>query len=168
MMNVEEALETALEFENKVRDAYREMAEGASSEIGKNIFGVLAHEEHHHVEYLENRLREWRRAGVITAEGLETAVPRRAAVEEGVKKLAKEATGEIRGGEVEMLRRALHMETQASDFYKRMVAELPEEARPLFARFVEIEDGHTAVVQAELDYASGSGFMFDFRDFEMV
>ena len=67
-----------------------------------------------------------------------------------------------------MLRRALHMENEAGDFYKRMVEELPEEARPLFARFVEIEDGHNAIVQAELDYASGAGFMFDFRDFGMV
>lgn len=167
-MNVEEALETALEFENKVRDAYREMAETSASKIGENVFGVLAHEEQHHVEYLESRLSEWRRAGVITAEGLETAVPRRAAIEEGVKNLSKEAQGEIRGGEVEMLRRALRMEIGANDFYKRMVNELPEEARPLFARFVEIEEGHTAVVQAELDYATGSGFMFDFRDFEMV
>lgn len=167
-MNVEEALKTALEFENKVRDAYREMAQAAGSDVGRKVFGVLAAEEQHHVEYLEGRLSEWRRTGAITAEGLETAIPRRAALEEGVKKLAKEAAGEIRGGEVEMLRRALHMENEAGDFYKRMVKELPEEARPLFARFVEIEDGHTAVVQAELDYASGSGFMFDFRDFETV
>lgn len=167
-MNVEEALVTALEFENNVRDAYREMAEASGSEVGKNVFGVLAHEEQHHVEYLESRLSQWRRDGSITAEGLSTAVPNRAAVEAGVASLDAEAKGEIRGGEVEMLRRALHMETEASDFYKRMVEELPEEARPLFARFVEIEDGHTAIVQAELDYASGSGFMFDFRDFGMV
>jgi rubrerythrin len=167
-MNVEEALTTALEFENKVRDAYREMAQAAGSDVGRRVFGVLAAEEQHHVEYLEGRLSEWRRTGAITAEGLETAIPRRAAIEEGVKRLAKEASGEIRGGEVEMLRRALHMENEAGDFYKRMVAELPAEARPLFARFVEIEDGHNAIVQAELDYASGSGYMFDFRDFETV
>ena len=43
-----------------------------------------------------------------------------------------------------------------------------EEARPPFARFVELEDGHAAIVQVELDCASGSGSMFDFRDFEMV
>jgi rubrerythrin len=167
-MNVEEALKTALEFENKVRDAYREMEREAGSEVGRKVFGVLADEEQHHVEYLESRLNEWQRKGVITAEGLETAIPRREAVEEGVKKLSPEAGGEALGGEVEMLRRALHMENEAGDFYKRMVKELPEEARPLFARFVEIEDGHNAIVQAELDYASGSGFMFDFRDFEMV
>ncbi len=167
-MNVEEALQTALVFENKVRDAYREMVETSASKIGENVFGVLAHEEQHHVEYLESRLSEWRRAGVITAEGLETAVPRPAVIEEGVKKLSEEAKGEIRGGEVEMLRRALRMEVGATDFYKRMVKELPEEARPLFARFLEIEEGHAAVVQAELDYATGSGFMFDFRDFGMV
>ncbi|NIT37221.1 MAG: hypothetical protein GTN49_12125 [candidate division Zixibacteria bacterium] len=167
-MNVEEALKTALEFENEVRDAYREMARAAGSDVGRRVFGVLAAEEQHHVEYLEGRLSEWRRTGTVTAEGLKTAIPRRAAIEEGVKKLAKEASGEIRGGEVEMLRRALHMENEAGDFYKRMVAELPAEARPLFARFVEIEDGHNAIVQAELDYASGSGYMFDFRDFETV
>jgi rubrerythrin len=167
-MNVEEALVTALEFENNVRDAYREMAEAAGSDVGRKVFDVLAAEEQHHVDYLESRLSEWRRDGSITAEGLTTAVPDRAAVEAGVEALGAEAKGKIRGGEVEMLRRALHMETEASDFYKRMVKELPEEARPLFARFVEIEDGHTAIVQAELDYASGSGFMFDFRDFEMV
>ena len=167
-MNVAEALKTALEFENNVRDAYGEMAEAAGSEMGRKVFGVLAAEEQHHVDYLESRLSEWRRDGSITAEGLTTAVPDRAAIEAGVEALGAEARGEIRGGEVEMLRRALHMETEASDFYKRMVEELPAEARPLFARFVEIEDGHTAIVQAELDYASGSGFMFDFRDFEMV
>jgi rubrerythrin len=168
-MNVEEALKTALEFENKVRDAYREMAEGAGSDVGRRVFGVLAAEEQHHVEYLESRLSEWRRTGAVTAEGLQTAIPRRAAVEEGVKGLSQEAAGdETLGGEVDMLRRALHMENEAGEFYKRMVNELPEEARPLFARFVEIEDGHTAIVQAELDYASGSGFMFDFRDFGMV
>jgi rubrerythrin len=167
-MKVEEALQTALKFENRVRDAYREMAEAAGSEIGRDVFGVLAHEEQHHVEYLESRLSEWRRAGVITAEGLVTAVPNRAALEAGMAKLSADATGEIRGGEVEMLRRALHMETEASGFYKRMVEELPETARPLFARFVEIEEGHAAIVQAELDYATGSGFMFDFRDFAIT
>jgi rubrerythrin len=167
-MNVEEALTTALEFEHEARDAYREMAEGAAGEMGRNVFGVLAHEEQHHVEYLQSRLSEWRRAGVITAEGLETAVPRGAEIEEGVRRMSREAAGEVRGGEVEMLRRALRMEVAASDFYKRMVRELPETARPLFARFVEIEDGHTAIVQAELDYAIGSGYMFGFRDFTVT
>jgi rubrerythrin len=167
-MNVEEALKTALEFENNVRDAYHDMAEEAGSDVGRKVFAVLAAEEQHHVEYLESRLSEWRRSGAITAEGLTTAVPKRDAIEAGVQALAAEAKGEIHGGEVEMLRRALHMETEASDFYKRMVEELPAEAKPLFARFVEIEDGHTAIVQAELDFASGSGFMFDFRDFGIV
>ncbi|MGD8718274.1 MAG: ferritin family protein [Candidatus Zixiibacteriota bacterium] len=166
-MNVEQALKTALEFENKVHDAYREMADAAEGEVGKKVFGVLADEERHHVEYLESRLTEWQRDGSVTAEGLETAIPRREDIEAGVEGLSESATGEIHGGEVEMLRRALHMENEASAFYQRMVKELPEDARPLFARFVEIEDGHTAIVQAELDYASGSGFMFDFRDFAM-
>ncbi len=167
-MTVEEALTTALAFEKEVRDAYIVMAGTAATVVGRKVFGVLAAEEQHHVEYLQSRLTAWQRTGAVTAEGLATAVPSRAAIAAGVKELKGEGAGRVRGGEVEMLRRALRMETDASDFYQRMVAELPAAARPFFARFAEIEDGHTAIVQAELDYAGGTGFMFDFQDFKIV
>jgi rubrerythrin len=167
-MTVEEAIKTAIIFEGKARDAYRDAARDVGSDVGKRIFGVLADEEQHHLEYLESRLVEWRKSGRVTAEGLHTAIPRRDAIEAGARQLAEEAKGPVRGGEVEMLRRALRMENEAGDFYREMVATLPPAAKPMFARFVEIEDGHVAIVQAELDLALGAGFMFDFRDFEMV
>ena len=37
----------------------------------------------------------------------------------------------------------------------------------MFARFLEIEDGHVAIVQAELDFISDNGFWFDFQEFDM-
>jgi hypothetical protein len=46
-----------------------------------------------------------------------------------------------------------------------MVKELPQEARPLFSRFLEIEEGHLAIVQAQLDLALGTGFWFDSQEF---
>jgi hypothetical protein len=37
----------------------------------------------------------------------------------------------------------------------------------MFARFLEIEAGHIAIVQAELDYISHTGYWFDFKEFDM-
>ena len=48
-----------------------------------------------------------------------------------------------------------------------MVNELPAEARPLFRRFVEIEEGHEKIVQAEIDSVSGLGFWFDIQEFDL-
>lgn len=59
------------------------------------------------------------------------------------------------------------METETSDFYRRMVSELPAEARGLFSRFLEIEEGHLAIVQAQIDHVSGTGYWFDVREFDL-
>jgi hypothetical protein len=40
-------------------------------------------------------------------------------------------------------------------------------AKEMFQRFLEIEDGHVAMVQAEIDYLSDNGFWFDFTEFNM-
>ena len=76
--------------------------------------------------------------------------------------------GQDRGvAELQTLKKALDVELETSNFYKKMVKELPAEGQELFARFVEIEEGHLAIVQAELDYASGTGFWFDFMEFNL-
>ncbi len=59
------------------------------------------------------------------------------------------------------------MEAETSRFYESLVQDLPEEHRPLFERFVEIEQGHLAIVQAELDNLRGLGFWFDVQEFDM-
>jgi rubrerythrin len=69
------------------------------------------------------------------------------------------------GAELELLKKALDLEIEATAFFRRMVAELDEEAQKLFARFVEIEAGHEAIVQAEIDALNGLGFWFDFTEF---
>ena len=75
---------------------------------------------------------------------------------------------EDRGQELDMMRKALALETETSSFYRKMVDELPPDARPLFSRFVEIEEGHLAIVQAEIDYMSGTGFWFDTQEFDLM
>jgi hypothetical protein len=48
-----------------------------------------------------------------------------------------------------------------------MVAELPPEGQQLFGRFLEIEEAHAAIVQAEIDSVNGTGFWFDVMEFSL-
>ena len=50
-MTIEEAISTAIEYENRVRDAYREAARGAEHEGGQRLFELMAAEEQHHVDF---------------------------------------------------------------------------------------------------------------------
>ncbi len=69
--------------------------------------------------------------------------------------------------EKRILGRALKAEIDTSDFYRRMAAEMDRPAREMFARFLEIEEGHIDVVQAQLDYLGGSGYWLEFKEFDM-
>jgi rubrerythrin len=142
-MNIEEAIKTAIEFENKVRDVYKEAENQATDSTGKHVLRALAKEEQDHIDYLDSRLKEWQKTKIHDKE--------------------KHHSSELR-----MLRNALEVETETNEFYKRMVKELSEEGQKLFSRFVEIEEGHKAIVQAEIDYVSGPGYWFDFREFDLA
>ena len=166
-MTIEEAIKIALEFETQVRQVYYNAAEGATDPVGKRIFKVLAKEEQGHLEYLRSKLDEWKKSGTLTAERLNTVIPSRERIRKGISTLEARGSGDERGGELQMLTRVLEMEAKTCDFYKRMVKELPQEGRELFAHFVEIEEGHLAIVRAEIDYLSKTGYWFDFKEFDM-
>ena len=123
-------------------------------------------EEQSHIEYLYRRLEEWNKTGKVTAEALRTAVPSKKTISAGIGKLTTRMKDEDREAELQMLSKALAVERDTSDFYKRMVDELPRAARRLFSRFVEIEDGHLAIVQAQMDHINKTGYWFDFREFD--
>ncbi len=166
-MTLEEAINTAIEYEIKVRDAYVDAVRRAKDEVGRKVFHVLAREEVHHVEYLEEKLQELKTTGTVTAEGLRTAIPSKAKIDEAVGQMKAPLQKEDRGEELEMLRHALDLEIETGAFYKKMVDELPVEEKPVFARFLEIEEGHRAIVQAEIDHMTGMGFWFDMPEFSL-
>ncbi|MBD3232631.1 MAG: hypothetical protein GF315_02795 [candidate division Zixibacteria bacterium] len=166
-MNLEEAIKMALDYENRVRDAYKDAAAKAKDDVGKRVFSVLGDEEQRHVEYLEGKLAEWRQNGKVTPEELDTIVPSEDAIARGVEKLNHHLSKADRGSEMELLSKALQLEVETSNFYQKMVNELGDEGK-LFERFLEIEKGHQAIVQAEMDYANQTGYLFDFQDFGMV
>jgi rubrerythrin len=164
-MNMEEAIRTAMEYERRIRDLYRESADLAEEERGRRLFTSLGDEEQGHLDYLEDRLRQWRDAGRITVEAIPSRVPDPEALQREVDRLKERASRDDRKSEIQMLSKALELEVETSDFYRRLTEEMSHEGRQMFARFLEIENDHVAIVQAQLDYLSQTGFWFDFKEF---
>jgi rubrerythrin len=167
-MDLEKALKTAIDYENKVRETYQEARDKATSDTGRRVFNVLCNEEQGHIDYLNSRLDQWQEMGKITVEKLGTAIPPRAKIDQAVAKLKDKVAGKASGKhdvELEMLKRALDVEIETSNFYKEMVRTLDAEGKELFERFVTIEQGHQAIVQAEIDLLIGAGFWFDIQEF---
>ncbi len=69
--------------------------------------------------------------------------------------------------ELDALKLALQHEKDADGFYHKLVAGLAQPDQALFAKFLEIEDGHLAIVQAQLDSVQGMGFWFDVVEFRL-
>lgn len=166
-MTVEEAIKNAIEYETKVRDVYLEALDKATDENGKRIFKLMASEEQHHLDILYATLAKWQASGELTIEGLRTALPSKERIIEGTQKMQAKVSEADYGAEINMLQKALEAEKVTASFYKKMVEELPGEAQKMFAQFVEIEEGHLALVQAELDSVSQSGFWFGVQEFDL-
>lgn len=166
-MKLDNAIRTALEHEAGVHKAYREAMSKTSDETGKRIFGALADEEMGHITYLQERLEEWQATGKIHVKKLGTSVPTKEAINKSLQELRKtvkpKATKLV--PELELLKKALEAERKTSQFYREMVSTLDGDGQQLFKRFVEIEEGHEAIVEAEIDSVSGVGIFLGTIEF---
>lgn len=167
MTMIKEAITTAIAYETRIRDLYREAAAGTRDPKGKRVFQALADDEQRHIDYLEAKRSQWCAEGLITVEPLPTLVPASDIPPAELTDLDTTMAREDRGDEKRMLSKALQVEVETSAYYRRMLAQTEGDARAMFARFLEIEDGHIAAVQAELDYLSHTGFWFDFPEFDL-
>jgi rubrerythrin len=166
-MDLDQALKTAIQYETKIRDVYRKSAEQTPDETGKRILGLLADEEQLHLDFLREKLHEWSESGRITRTRPETTLPPGEVVAKSLGKVGNKLAGTDRSSELELLKQALEAEKETSSFYHQVVQELDGEGRTLFEPFVEIEDGHITIVQAEIDSLNGLGYWYDFMEFNL-
>ncbi len=167
-MKLQDAIAVAIDFEKKVRDHYLRGAKEIPEPQGRKVFALLGKEEQGHVDYLEHCLAQWKKTGKVPNVPLKSVLPRGSKWIEGErKKLAGQAKRVATKTELDALKLALQHEKDADGFYHKLVAELPAEERSLFAKFLEIEDGHLAIVQAQLDSVQGMGFWFDVAEFRL-
>jgi rubrerythrin len=166
-MTIDEAIKTALLYEGRVCAVYHDAMERSQDPIGKKVFKTLNEEETAHVRYLTEKLAELKKEGKVTSLDLSTALPPVGKIKAEMKSLQSKVVSPLPETELSLLRRALEIEVETSEFYQKMVRELPAEGKALFERFVEIEEGHKAIVQAEIDYVTGMGFWFDVAEFRL-
>jgi rubrerythrin len=168
-MKLDNAIKTALEYEAGVHRVYLEAINKTADQAAKRIFTVLCEEEMGHLKYLQQRLEEWQKTGKVKVKKLGTSIPKREAIEKGLKDLRKTVKTKRtkQNLELELLKKALDAEIKASTFYKEMVSKLDGEGQELFKRFVEIEEGHEAIVRAEINTVGNWGFWFDTPEFRL-
>jgi len=169
MMNLQDALNVALDYENKVRDHYAKGAKEIENPQGKKVFETLAREEQGHVDYLQHCLKQWTEQGKVEPAKLQPVVaPGLAWIEKAKAELqGEQSTRVASANEIELLKVAFELEMTTSNFYRDLVGKLSPQDRPLFDKFLEIEEGHVAIVQAELDAVQGNGFWFDVMEFSL-
>lgn len=167
-MDLKEALTTAIGYEGKVHEHYTRGADEILDPRGKKVFATLAKEELGHLAYLKSRLEEWHRDGKVSTPALATILPTIGWIEDAKERVSRAPEGAIAvKGEMELLKVALDLERTTTGFYRQLVATLPPAERGLFVRFLEIEEGHLAVVQAEIDALAGHGTWFDVMEFRL-
>lgn len=166
-MELEKAIVTALDYEVRIRDLYRSLAETTQNSEGRELFAALQDDEQRHVDYLTHLLDQWHQKGVLEESELATTIPSKAEIEKSLEKLQPVANRDDHKMEQQMLGKALEMEVATSRFYQQLIADIDEKYRPLFMRFLEIENAHIDLVQAQLDYIMGTGYWFDMKEFDM-
>jgi len=151
-MNIREALETAIQFEKQIRDAYVEARDRAESREQKQWFHAFAKTEHEHYKYLTDSLQLWKQTGQLKLDYLSVKLDADL-IEEEVKK----AKLELKGGQfegmnlIEMLKKIYQFEKKTFDFYLRVSMDLSLSDRKFFDRFVESEKGHLQNVQERIE-----------------
>lgn len=168
-MRLDEAIGVALEFERKVRDHYYREGKVIQDAAGRRAFETLATEEQGHVDYLERCLSEWLKTGKVGDVPMKSVLPRgQQWIAEARKKLEGRPGKRVAAAnEVDALKIAVQYEKDADAFYRKLVSGLAEKERALFSKFIDIEDGHLDLVQAQLDSVLGSGFWFDVMEFRL-
>jgi len=167
-MKLQDAIAVAIDFEKKVRDHYLRGAKDIPEPQGRKVFTLLGKEEQGHVDYLEHCLAEWKKTGKVPNVPLKSVLPKGSKwIEAERKKLSGQGKRVATKTELDALKLALQHEKDADAFYHKLVGELPKEDQGLFSKFLEIEDGHLAIVQAQLDSVQGMGFWFDVAEFRL-
>ena len=167
-MKLDNAIRMALEYENGVHKLYSDATKKVSDPSGKRILAVLAEEEMGHIKYLQERLDEWQATGKIKVKKLGTSIPTKEVIQQSLQDLRKTVKPKADTRlvpELELLNKALQAEVKTSRFYKEMVSKLDGDGQQLFQRFIEIEEGHASIVQAQIDCASGLGVFLDKLEF---
>ncbi|HOX91770.1 MAG TPA: hypothetical protein PLC54_02530 [Spirochaetales bacterium] len=166
-MTVEQALSQAILYEDSISTQYRNAAQESTQNEVRAFYEALAKDEASHAAYLRQQLADWNQKRQLGGQGPVGSMKPNAKILAAAGRTDAAFSSGSEGGMLAGLENALRAERESSAFYRKHASELPEPANALFNRMIEIEDGHSAIVQAQLDLVSRSGHWFDVREFTM-
>ena len=166
-MHLKEAIAVALEYEKKIRDHYLRGAKDIADPQGRRVFATLGKEEQRHVDYLERCLALWKKSAKVPDVPLKSALPQDVKwIEQEKRKVsARDDPRTATKTDLGALETALKCEKEADAFYRKLIAKLPREDRALFEKFLAVEEGHLALVEAQFEAVQRKGLWFDISAF---
>jgi rubrerythrin len=133
----------------------------------KDMFLSLAKQERRHVRVLEEELRRLEKGGTWISP---SSVKGSASPEDSIFKEVERTSGPIdpKAGELEVIRFGMDVERKSVDYYRRAGEEVENaKAKEVFNWLVGEEAGHLAILNAEYDVRSRSGFYYDSPEFSL-
>lgn len=162
---VAEAIRTAIQMEKEGYAFFHQAAEKTNNKLGKEMFERLAAEEIAHMETFRKMFdsmsdtEDWR---AVASELKSVTTP----------PLFSEAKNKMKAerdpGEVEALRQAMEIERKAIEFFNEAKSKANDEtAKEIFEKIRQEEEYHHALLQAQYDSVTNSGYWLDVAEFRM-
>jgi len=160
-----QAMRTAIEMEKSGHRFFTEASNKVKHEVGRKLFSRLAAEEIDHMRTFEKIFNEVS-GGADWKEAMKAVQPARKVPY--FDEARKEFKAEDMSVELDYLKQALDLERNAMQFFEGAIrdAESPE-AKEIFKRILDEEQGHYDLIQSEIDSINGTGFWFDVTEFRM-
>jgi rubrerythrin len=162
---VREVMREAIRLEINGRSFFRHAEETTHNQLGKKMFKKLAEDEVRHLDtfgHLFSQLvgeDEWRE--FAKQEELKGPSPLIEALKAKIKKGEK-------AGELEAISIGMDLERNAVEFFEKSSNEATNpKAKELFDQICQEERLHFALLQAQYDAVSNSGFWLDVAEFRM-
>ena len=149
-MNIREALETAIKYETKIRDIYRDATGMSVDDKTKRLLELLAKQEQLHLTHLRNsyaRLNETGKLDNFESDQEGWANLTSPSLDSAKHKIEDSAD---RKKLYEILKTLLEAEQETFRFYAGLRDSLPEKQARYFNRFVENEKSHVRMILDKL------------------
>ncbi|TET44460.1 DUF2202 domain-containing protein [candidate division TA06 bacterium] len=162
---VAEAIRTAIQMEKEGHAFFHQAAEKTNNKLGKEMFERLAAEEIAHMETFRKMFdsmsdtEDWR---AVASELKSVTTPPLFSEAKNKMKAGREP------GEVEALRQAMEIERKAIKFFNEAKSKANDEtAKEIFEKVRQEEEYHHALLQAQYDSVTNSGYWLDVAEFRM-
>ena len=162
---VAQAIETAIQMEKEGQAFFHQAAEKTNNKLGKAMFERLAAEEITHMETFRKMFDSMSNTEDWHAVSTQLRSISKPPVFSDAKNKMK---AEREPGEVEALRQAMEIERNAIEFFKDAKSKTDDETvKEIFEKIRQEEEYHHALLQAQYDSVTNSGYWLDTAEFHM-